>query len=119
MSSERVLRLPCARPKIRINGDLRGTPRVDVIGRSGEKIGVMTLSQALRLALKEGLDLVEVNPRADPPVCKVLDFARYTYEGKKNVLWQDGLGSEKTTPSSFPSGPMSFDPLMSNGRLTL
>ena len=72
-------------PKIRKNGDLRGTPRVDVIGASGEKLGVMTLAGALRLALKEGLDLVEIHPEATPPVCKLLDISKYTYEEVKKA----------------------------------
>jgi translation initiation factor IF-3 len=63
--------------KLRINGELRGTPRVRVIAPDGAMLGVMTLAAALRLALKEGLDLVEVNPAADPPVCKILDFGNY------------------------------------------
>jgi translation initiation factor IF-3 len=74
------------RTKIRINGDLRGTPRVDVIASSGERLGVMTLAAALRLAVKEGLDLVEVSPRADPPVCKLLDFGKYKYEARMAAL---------------------------------
>jgi translation initiation factor IF-3 len=64
--------------KIRKNGDLRGTPSVRVFGARGEMFGVMSLAEALRLALKEGLDLVEVNPEADPPVCKLLDLEKYT-----------------------------------------
>lgn len=64
--------------KIRVNGELRGTPEVRVIASDGEMLGVMPLAQALRLAMKEGLDLVEVNPKANPPVCKILDFDRYT-----------------------------------------
>jgi hypothetical protein len=64
--------------KIRKNGDLRGLPRVRVIGSSGKMLGVMALADALRLAFKEGLDLVEVNPAASPPVCKILDFDKYT-----------------------------------------
>ncbi len=63
--------------KIRKNGDLRGLASVRVVGSSGEMLGVMPLAEALRLALKEGLDLVEVNPRAQPPVCKLLDFSKY------------------------------------------
>lgn len=63
---------------IRKNGDLRGLPSVRVIASSGEMLGVMPLAEALRLALKEGLDLVEVNPRAQPPVCKLLDFSKYS-----------------------------------------
>jgi hypothetical protein len=60
--------------KIRKNGDLRGLPNVRVIESSGKMLGVMTLANALRLAFKEGLDLVEVAPTASPPVCKILDF---------------------------------------------
>ncbi len=68
------------KPKIRINGDLRGTPRVRVIGSDGSMLGIMTLAEALRAAMKEGLDLVEVNPAAIPPICKLIDFAKYEYE---------------------------------------
>ena len=48
-------------------------------------LGVMTLADALRLALKQGLDLVEVNPKADPPVCKLLDFDRYRYAARRSA----------------------------------
>jgi translation initiation factor IF-3 len=69
--------------KLRVNGDLRGTPEVRVIASIGEMLGVMTLAEALRLAMKEGLDLVEVNPKATPPVCKILDLQRYKDEEKR------------------------------------
>ena len=49
--------------KIRMNGDLRGIPRVRVIAADGEMLGVMTLADALRAAMGAGLDLVEVNPK--------------------------------------------------------
>jgi translation initiation factor IF-3 len=49
---------------------------VRVIGASGEMLGVMTVAEALRAAVRAGLDLVEVNPRGSPPVCKLLDFRR-------------------------------------------
>jgi hypothetical protein len=71
--------------KIRINGELHGTPTVLGIGASGEMLGEMPLAEALRLAMKEGLDLVEVNPEADPPVCKLLDLAKYKYDAKRAV----------------------------------
>lgn len=48
-------------------------------------LGVMTVAQALRIAVKEGLDLVEVNPSAKPPVCKLLDFSKYTYKEQKSA----------------------------------
>jgi translation initiation factor IF-3 len=69
---------------IRQNGDLRGTPSVRVVGAAGQMLGVMTLAEALRLALKEGLDLVEVNPKAEPPICKLVDMTRYKYPRPKS-----------------------------------
>jgi translation initiation factor IF-3 len=72
--------------KIRKNGDLRGLPTVRVIGSSGQALGIMTLADALRLAFKEGLDLVEISPNANPPVCKILDFGKYEYEEKRAAV---------------------------------
>lgn len=46
-------------------------------------LGVMTVSQALGIAHDRELDLVEVNPKAEPPVCKIMDFGKYKYEEKK------------------------------------
>lgn len=56
-----------------------------VIGPTGQMLGVMTVREALRAAQEHGLDLVEVNPKAEPPVCKVMDFGRYKYEEKKKA----------------------------------
>jgi len=60
-------------------------PEVRVIGSDGTQLGIMTSQEALRLAQSEALDLVEVNPKADPPVCKVMDFGKYKYEEKKRA----------------------------------
>lgn len=68
-----------------MNDDLRGVPSVRVIAASGEMLGVMEVGDALRLASQEGLDLVEVNPRAQPPVCKLLDFSKYDHESAKRA----------------------------------
>ncbi len=57
---------------------------VRVIGNDGKLIGILQLQQALQLAQNAGLDLVEISPKAQPPVCKILDFGKYMYEeGKK------------------------------------
>jgi translation initiation factor IF-3 len=48
-------------------------------------LGVLQTHEALRMAQEQGLDLVEVNPKADPPVCKILDFGKYKYEEKKKA----------------------------------
>jgi translation initiation factor IF-3 len=68
--------------QIRVNHRIR-VPEVLVIGPDGNKLGVLQTHEALRMALEQGLDLVEINPKSDPPVCKILDFGRYKYEEKK------------------------------------
>ena len=79
--------------KIRKNDDLLGLGEVDVIASSGEKLGVMAPGEALRLARGQGLDLVEVNPKALPPICKILDLARFKYEGSKKAARLRGTGT--------------------------
>ncbi len=68
--------------KIRRNGDITA-PRVSVIGADGTALGEMPTTEALLLARGQRLDLVEVNPVADPPVCKIMDFGKYKYETAK------------------------------------
>jgi translation initiation factor IF-3 len=55
------------------------------VGPQGEQLGVLTLEAALAYAAQEGLDLVEVNPMAKPPVCKIMDYGRFKYEEKKKA----------------------------------
>lgn len=54
-----------------------------VIGAKGENVGVITIEEALRLAQESELDLVEVAPNSDPPVCRVMDFGKFIYERAK------------------------------------
>lgn len=54
-----------------------------VIGPQGENLGILTLSEALKVAEEHSLDVVEVSPNANPPVAKITDFGRYMYEEKK------------------------------------
>ncbi|WP_374014064.1 translation initiation factor IF-3 [Pseudoxanthomonas koreensis] len=68
----------------RKNQEIR-VPRVRVIGSDGEMIGVLSRDDALRLAEDEGLDLVEIQPNADPPVCKVMDFGKFRFEAQKKA----------------------------------
>ena len=56
-----------------------------VIDDEGEKRGVMKLEAALELAYAAGLDLVEVSPNAEPPVCKVMDYGKYKYQAQKKA----------------------------------
>jgi translation initiation factor IF-3 len=71
-------------PQIRVNQRIR-VPEIRVIGDAGEMLGVMPTHEALRRAQEKGLDLVEVNPKADPPVCKILDFGKFKYDEKKKA----------------------------------
>jgi len=56
---------------------------VRVIDSDGKQLGVMPTRRALKIAQEKGLDLVEVAPTANPPVCKILDYGRYRYEQEK------------------------------------
>jgi translation initiation factor IF-3 len=58
-------------------------PRVRVISAEGEQIGVMLTRDAIAKAEAEGLDLVEVSPNAEPPVCKIMDYGKYLYAKDK------------------------------------
>ena len=54
-----------------------------MVDENGEQLGVISISKALELAEQAALDLVEVAPSADPPVCKILDYGKYKYEAQK------------------------------------
>ena len=60
-------------------------PEIRVIDASGEQAGVMPLEAAIELARKNGLDLVEVSPMVDPPVCRIMDFGKYLFEQSKKA----------------------------------
>lgn len=59
------------------------SPKVRLVDENGEMIGVLSHKDALERAYKAGLDLVEVSPNADPPVCKILDYGKYKFEEQK------------------------------------
>ena len=58
---------------------------VQVIGSEGNNLGVMQLKQAIQLARDEGLDLIEISPNANPPVCKIMDMGKYKYDLQKKA----------------------------------
>jgi translation initiation factor IF-3 len=58
-------------------------PEVRVIGGDGSQVGIVPTHEALRMAEEQGLDLVEVSPRAVPPVCRIMDFGRFKYQESK------------------------------------
>ena len=66
----------------RVNNRIR-VPQVRLIGDDGQQIGVIATSEALNMAQEKGLDLVEVQATARPPVCRIMDYGKYKYEQSK------------------------------------
>ena len=60
-------------------------PNVRVIGADGEMVGVLSRDAALALAEESGMDLVEIQPQADPPVCRIMDFGKFKFEAQKKA----------------------------------
>ncbi|GGE00799.1 bacterial translation initiation factor 3 (bIF-3) [Gemmobacter megaterium] len=58
-------------------------PEIRLIGANGENVGVVTPARAMMMAEEAGLDLVEISPNAEPPVCKIMDFGKFKYEQQK------------------------------------
>jgi translation initiation factor IF-3 len=59
--------------------------QVRLIDVNGDMLGIVSINEALKISKDRGLDLVEISPIADPPVCKILDYGKYKYEQKKKV----------------------------------
>ena len=78
-SCSRREELHIAEHELRVNDRIR-IPRVRVIGADGEQVGILETEKALALAMEQDLDLVEVAPQADPPVCRIMDYGKYKYE---------------------------------------
>ena len=70
------------RDQTRVNDRIRA-PKIRVVGTDGQQLGVMTVRDALLKAQSVGLDLVEIAPQADPPVCKIIDYGKFKYEQAK------------------------------------
>ncbi len=73
---------PAPTEQYRVNHRIR-IPRIRVIGSDGLQLGILDTAEALRIAREEGLDLVEISPKAVPPVCKIMDYGRFKYETAK------------------------------------
>lgn len=70
--------------RIRINLQIR-VPQVRVVLEDGSSPGVMSTRDAMQMAQSANLDLVEINPRSNPPVCKILDYGKFKYDEKKKA----------------------------------
>ena len=68
----------------RVNDRIRA-PQVQVISKDGKNLGNLSTNEALQLARKEGLDLIEISPNANPPVCKIIEIGKYKYDLQKKA----------------------------------
>jgi translation initiation factor IF-3 len=68
----------------RSNGKIRALD-VQVIGSDGNNLGTLQLNKAIEIAKQEGLDLIEISPNANPPVCKIMDIGKYKYDLQKKA----------------------------------
>ncbi|HSC48526.1 MAG TPA: translation initiation factor IF-3 [Gammaproteobacteria bacterium] len=75
-------RLISSEKRARRNGEIT-VPKVRVIGPDNQQIGIMFTREAIQYAEENGLDLVEVSPMAEPPVCRVMDYGKYLFELNK------------------------------------
>ncbi|MGA0234154.1 MAG: translation initiation factor IF-3 [Alphaproteobacteria bacterium] len=75
---------PNKKDQFRANRDIR-VPKVRLIDDEGTNYGVIPTREALDRAMDAGLDLVEVSPNVDPPVCKIMDFGKFKYEQQKKA----------------------------------
>jgi translation initiation factor IF-3 len=67
---------------LRINNGIR-VREVRLIDQDGNQRGILPITEALEIAKEAGLDLIEVSPKANPPVCKILDYGKYKYDQEK------------------------------------
>ncbi len=79
MAMRRRFRGSSRGPQIRVNHRIR-VPEVLVVDADGSNLGVLTTQEAIKRARAADLDLVEINPKGQPPVCKILDFGKYKYD---------------------------------------
>jgi translation initiation factor IF-3 len=75
-------RLISSEKRARRNGEITA-PKVRVIGPDDQQIGILYTREAIQQAEEAGLDLVEVSPTAEPPVCRIMDFGKYLFEQNK------------------------------------
>jgi translation initiation factor IF-3 len=90
----------------RINERIR-SPRVRVVGEN-VNVGVYPIEEALQMAKGMSLDLVEISPKADPPVCKIIDYSKFKYEQKKKQK-EIKAKAQKTVVKEIRFGPNTDD----------
>ncbi|OLQ89014.1 translation initiation factor IF-3 [Vibrio ponticus] len=71
-----------------MNGEIRGVREVRLTGADGESVGVVSIQEAIAAAEEAGMDLVEISPNAEPPVCRVMDYGKFLFEKSKSAKEQ-------------------------------
>ena len=61
------------------------SPDVQVISREGENLGILNTNEAISIAKNQGLDLIEISPNVNPPVCKIMDMGKFKYDAQKKA----------------------------------
>ncbi len=74
-------------PHYRTNENIR-VPEVRVLDNTGANLGVFTVEKAIEMAYEQGMDLVEINPKSEPPVCKIIEFGHFKYQKEKEIRKQ-------------------------------
>ena len=72
---------------VRVNEEI-DAPKLRVVDEDGVMLGIMSPAEAIRIAMDQGIDLIEIAPKADPPVCKIIDLGKYRYELQKREKLQ-------------------------------
>lgn len=93
--------------KFRINEQIR-VPQVRVVGDNIENPGVYSTSEALKMAREQELDLVEISPQADPPVCRIIDLQKFLYQQKRKQK-EMKANSVKVVVKEIRFGPQTDD----------
>lgn len=83
------------------------SPRVRVVGEN-IKVDIYPVNEAIKMAEDQGLDLVEISPNADPPVCKIIDYSKFKYEQKKKQK-EIKSNAQKTVVKEIRFGPNTED----------
>lgn len=92
------------RDSTRINNDIRRSP-IRVVSETGEQLGIISLDDALERSRDAGLDLVEVAPNENPPVCRIMDYGKFKYDKNK----KKGGGSAQTKTKEIRLRPKTGD----------
>ncbi|BGI51166.1 MAG: translation initiation factor IF-3 [Arsenophonus endosymbiont of Ceratovacuna japonica] len=71
----------------RINTEIRAS-EVRLTGINGEQIGIISLKEAFEKAKEAGVDIIEISPNAEPPVCRIMDYGKFSYEKNKSLKEQ-------------------------------